>query len=85
MTPEKVRHSLRRLKARLASKRRRHLAFLHRQTARLRAASTAVLRPPVRPATVEPELRHSVTRRPTRQEMRVDAEFRDSLQELELV
>lgn len=85
MTAEKVKRSYRRLKARVALKRRQHLAFLRRQTARLRTASTAVLKSPVRPTMVEPQLRHSVARRPTRQEMRGDAEFHDSIQDLELV
>jgi len=84
MTPEKVKRSLRRLRHRLASKRRQHLAFLRRQTARWKAASAAAWRGPARPATVELDSRHGVPRQPTRQELRVEAEFQDSIRDMGL-
>ena len=82
MAPEKIKRSLRRLRRRLASKRRQHLAFLRRQTARWKAASAAVWGGPARLATLELDVRHGVPRRPTRQELRVEAEFQDSIRDL---
>ena len=85
MTPEKIKRSLRRFRRRLASKRRQHLAFLRRQAEYFKAFSAAAMGSNVRPATLDSELRHGVRRRPTRQELRVDAGFHDSLHDLEPV
>jgi hypothetical protein len=85
MTPEKIKRSLRRLQHRLASRRRRHLAFLRQQAARWKAVSTAAWRTHTRLAAIELESRHGVRRRPTRQELRVEAGFQDAIRDLEPV
>lgn len=83
MTPEKVKHSLRRLRGRLASKHRRHLALLRMHAARWRATASWMGHPQL--AAVVLESRHGSRRLPTRQELRMEAEFRDAIRDLKKI